>query len=73
MRRAIDSPGTLEVAGNGLPDRLAGIVDTGCIASKDSCVAVVDGGGNIYASDDAGRLWTQVGRGVADPGSALIL
>ncbi|NNF12064.1 MAG: hypothetical protein HKN72_02505 [Gemmatimonadetes bacterium] len=73
MRRAIDSPGTLEIAGHGLPDRLAGIVDTRCIASKGSCVAVVDGGGNVYASDDGGRSWTHVGEGIVDPSSALIL
>jgi hypothetical protein len=71
--RAIDSPGTLAPVGGGLPDRLDGIVDTRCIASNGSRVAVVDRGGNVFASADGGDRWERVGEGVPHPSGVLIL
>lgn len=73
LRRPIDAPGSLAPVGGGLPDRLDGKVDTGCIASKGSELAVVDWGGNVYASDDGGRRWTRVAEGIPEPSGALIL
>lgn len=73
LGRSIDSPGTLGDAGSGLPDRFAGIVDTGCIASNGPLGAVVDKGGSVYVSDDAGRRWALIAEGIPDPSSAVIL
>ena len=73
LRRPIDAPGSLTPIGGGLPDRLDGKVDTGCIASKGSELAVVDWGGNVYASDDGGRRWTRLAEGIPEPSGALIL
>lgn len=73
FRRSIDAPGSLEPVGGGLPDRLEGIVDTGCIASKGAELAVADRGGNVYASDDGGRGWTRRAEGIPEPSSALIV
>lgn len=73
LRRSIDSPGSLRPVGGGLPDRLDGIVDTGCIASKGAELAVVDRGGNVYVSEDAGHRWTRRTGGIQDPSSALIV
>lgn len=41
----------------GLPSWLGGIVDTGCIATLGSALAVADKAGNLYASADAGHSW----------------
>lgn len=73
LRRSIDAPGLLKPAGGGLPDRLDGIVDTGCIASKGAEVAVVDRGGNVYSSVDAGLRWTCRAGEVQDPSGAVIV
>jgi hypothetical protein len=42
----------------GLPTWLDGIVDTGCIATRDSAVAVADRAGNLYVSSDRGSTWS---------------
>jgi len=55
-RRPIDGTGPLQPVG-GLPRWLAGIVDTGCIATLGSALAVADKMGNLYASADAGHTW----------------
>ncbi|HSH44494.1 MAG TPA: hypothetical protein VK966_01440 [Longimicrobiales bacterium] len=73
LRRSIDAPGSLTPAGGGLPDRLEGIVDTGCIASKGAELAMVDRGGNVHASRDGGRRWTRLAEGIRNPSSALIV
>lgn len=73
LRRRIDAPGSLRPAGGGLPDRLDGKVDTGCIASKGAELAVVDWGGNVYVSEDAGRRWTRRTGGIPEPSGALVV
>jgi len=73
LRRSTEGVGSLGPVGGGLPDRLDGIVDTGCIASKDGALAVVDRGGNVYVSEDAGRRWTHRTGGIGDPSSAVIV
>jgi hypothetical protein len=52
----LDGKGPLEPVG-GLPRWLGGIVDTGCIATLGSALAVGDKAGNLYASADAGHSW----------------
>lgn len=73
LRRPIDAPGSLKPVGGGLPDRLEGIVDTGCVASKGAELAVADRGGNVYLSDDGGRRWTRLAEGIPEPSSALMV
>ena len=55
-RRPIDGKGPL-LPVRGLPKWLGGIVDTGCIATRGSAIAVADKAGNLYASADAGHSW----------------
>ena len=55
-RRPIDGKSPLQPV-RGLPRWLGGIVDTGCIATLGSALAVADKAGNLYASADAGRSW----------------
>ena len=54
-RRPIDGNDPLEPIG-GLSNRLEGIVDTGCIATRGSALAVSDKA-NLYISADAGNSW----------------
>jgi photosystem II stability/assembly factor-like uncharacterized protein len=53
-RRPIDEDGPLRLAGDAIPHRIAGIVDTGCIATRDETVAIIDRSGRIYGSKDGG-------------------
>jgi len=55
-RRPTDGKGPLQRV-QGLPSWLGGIVDTGCIATLGSALAVADKAGNLYASVDAGHSW----------------
>jgi photosystem II stability/assembly factor-like uncharacterized protein len=58
-RRPIAGECPLAPLGSGFPAWTSGIVDTGCIAARASSVSVVDKGGNLYVSADAGRTWSQ--------------
>ncbi|MEP6619114.1 MAG: hypothetical protein ABJE47_07365 [bacterium] len=55
-RRPIDGSGPLLPVG-GLPRWLGGIVDTGCIATHETVVAIADRGGNLHVSADGGHTW----------------
>jgi hypothetical protein len=57
-RRPIDSDGPLEPIGGGMPEWTNGRADTGCIAARDSMVAVIDGSGGLYVSHDDGATWS---------------
>jgi hypothetical protein len=57
-RCPIDSNGTLQPLGGGMPPWTDGIVDTDCIATRDSMVAVIDRAGHLYVSDDDGASWS---------------
>lgn len=57
-RRPIDGESPLVPVGCGLHGWIDGIADTGCIATRESSVAVADKGGNLYTSVDAGRTWS---------------
>ena len=58
-RRAVDRADGLTPFDSGLPRWTNGIVDTGCIAVRDSKAAVVDRAGHMYTTTDAGRTWAR--------------
>lgn len=71
-RRSLHESGPLLPVGGGLPRWTEGIVDTGCIATHGSTVAVIDKAGNLYVSEDAGRTWSHRSDRVPAPGSVLV-
>jgi hypothetical protein len=71
-RRPIQPNGSLEVVEGGLPRWMDGGVDTGCIATNGSFVAVADKGGNLYSSDDFGRTWSRRRTGLPSPSSVVL-
>jgi hypothetical protein len=72
-RRRVDGHDALVAVGEGLPAWTDGIVDTGCIATCDSAVALVDERGNLYVSADTGRSWSRRASGLPRPSSVLIV
>ena len=72
-RRRMDEHGPLERIARGLPAWLDGIVDTGCIATHGSAVAVADKNGTVYASHDTGRTWSRRADGIPTPNSVAIV
>ena len=70
--RRIRPDGAIEAVGSGLPEWTNGIVDTGCIATNGSSVAVADKDGNLFCSDDFGRSWSCSETGLPGPSSVLI-
>ena len=72
-RRRLEGQGPLVPVGRGLPAWTDGIVDTGCIASSDSAIAVTDKAGNLYVSKDAGRTWLRLADSLPSPSSVLIV
>lgn len=59
-RRPLDAGGALSRLEGGLPPWTSGIVDTDGIAVRGQSAAIVDGGGNVHFSDDAGRTWARL-------------
>jgi hypothetical protein len=57
-RRPIDGDGPLQPLAGGMPKWIEGIVDTGCIATRDSMVAVIERSGRLYVSHDDGASWS---------------
>jgi hypothetical protein len=57
-RRPIDGDGPLQPLGGGMPKWTDGKADTGCIATRDSMVAVIDWSGRLYLSHDDGASWS---------------
>ena len=57
-RRPIGSDGPLRPLGGGMPEWTDGKVDTGCIATRDSMVAMIDWSGRLYVSHDDGASWS---------------
>jgi hypothetical protein len=66
-RRPIDGKGPLRPLGGGMPERIEGIADTNCIATRDSWIAVIDRSGRLYLSDDDGASWSCPVDGLAVP------
>jgi hypothetical protein len=57
-RRPIDRNGPLQPLGGGMPKWIDGKADTGCIATRDSIVAVIDWSGHLHVSQDDGATWS---------------
>jgi hypothetical protein len=72
-RRSVDGAGALTLVGGGLPERTAGKVDTGGICARGASAAIVDFGGTIYLSADAGRTWVRHAGGAAGPSGAVFI
>ncbi|HEY0685354.1 MAG TPA: hypothetical protein VGD45_23660 [Steroidobacter sp.] len=72
-RRPLDRPGPLLPVEGGLPRWTEGKVDTACIASHASMLALADTGGNLYLSQDAGRTWSRIADRLAMPSGVLIV
>jgi hypothetical protein len=71
-RRPVDGHDSL-VAVGGLPAWTDGIIDTGCIATRGSAVALADRKGNLYVSADTGHSWSRRADGFPAPSSVLIV
>ena len=56
----------------GLPTWINGIADSGCIATQDSTIVVVDRAGILYMSTELGRAWSQSSERLPTPSSVLI-
>jgi hypothetical protein len=63
-RASVDG-GPVEQVTGGLPEFLAGNIDTGCIGSDGSSVALVDGDGDVWRSTDGYEGFTCIARGLA--------
>lgn len=72
-RRPIDDESPLTPVGGGLPMRIDGIADTGCIAARASALAVADKGGNLYVSIGSARTWSCRAQGLPSTSSVLIV
>ena len=71
-RRAVKAEGRLVAVEGGMPEWTEGKVDTGCIATSGSLVAMADRGGNLYWSEDYGRSWTRKVMGLPAAGGVLV-
>jgi hypothetical protein len=71
-RRPIDRDGPLSKIESGLPPWLDGIADTDNISVARATIAVVDRGGTLYLSQDAGASWSRHGDGLPIPSSTLV-
>jgi hypothetical protein len=71
-RRPVKPEGALTALGGGMPEWTEGKVDTGCIATSGSLVALADWGGNLYWSEDCGRSWTCRTKGLPASSGVLI-
>jgi hypothetical protein len=72
-RRPVDGDGPLVMVGDGLPEWLGGIADTGCIATNSAVIAIADGSGSVYVSIDMGQRWSRWAGGLPGPSSVLVL
>lgn len=71
-RRPIDGDGPPQPLGGGMPKWTDGKVDTGCIATRDSMVAVIDWSGRLYLSHDDGASWSNPVDHLAGPSGVHI-
>ncbi len=72
-RRSITESGPLRPVEGGLPRRISGICDTGCIDTQGSAIALADRAGNVYLSADSGHRWSCCATGHRDPIGLAIL
>jgi len=66
-RRPIDSDGPLQPLAGGMPQWTNGKADTGCIATQDATIALIDWSGRIYLSQDDGTSWSSPFEGLTIP------
>jgi hypothetical protein len=71
--RSAHGEGPLVKVRGGLPEWLDGKVDTGCISARENFVAIVDWGGHLYVSDDAGGTWSLRADGMASPANVFMV
>ena len=71
-RRSVDGAHAL-VPVEGLPPWTDGIVDTGCIAARDTVIAFADRAGNLHVSTDSGRSWSRCASHLPPPSGVLII
>jgi len=72
-RRAGRGDGALQRVSGGLPEWLDGIVDTACIGTLGSTIAIADRGGHVYESGDRGDSWSLRADGFAAPSAVVVL
>jgi photosystem II stability/assembly factor-like uncharacterized protein len=72
-RRPLDGTDALQPLEGGIPKWLDGIVDTDCIATRDSTVALIDNSGSLYVSHDDGVSWSASFDRVPQPSALFIL
>jgi hypothetical protein len=72
-RRKMDELSPLVKLGGGLPEWLGGKVDTGCIATNGSTVAMADMSGSLYVSTNTGLTWSRWEDGIPMPSGVLIV
>jgi len=72
-RRRVDGHDSLVAVSEGLPVWTNGIVDTGCIATNGSTIALADRKGSLYVAFDAGRNWSRRATGLPHPSGVLIV
>jgi hypothetical protein len=72
-RRRVEETDSLVAVGGGLPAWTDGIVDTGCIGTRGTAVALADRKGNVYISADTGGSWSRPASGLPPPSSILIV
>lgn len=72
-RRGVAGDGPLEPVGRGLPEWTDRIVDTRCIDAHGATAALVDRGGHLYVSRDAGRSWSPLRDGLDGLTSVLVV
>jgi hypothetical protein len=71
-RRPMRLDGKLVAVEDGMPEWTEGKVDTGCIATNGSMIAMADRGGNLYVSTEFGRVWSRVNSGLPAPSGVLL-
>jgi hypothetical protein len=72
-RRMPGGDASLERVSEGLPNWLDGIVDTACIGSLGSKIAIADRGGHVYESVDCGWSWSLRADRVESPSAVVVL
>ena len=72
-RRPLDAQVPFVPVGAGLPRWTDGIVDTGCIAARDSELTIADKGGNLYICAGAEWAWSRCPDRIPAPSSLLIV
>ncbi len=70
-RRAVGDEGPFEQCVDGLPDRFAGNIDTGCLDARGEDCVLVDAGGAVFASGDDGLSWVHIAD--IEPGASSVV